>query len=136
LDEFDEVSEVKGSDVMPARSSTQRQHATNTCIISFANLDFVSFMPIGCVVTLTYHHHLLGYTLLPLGISAVLIALYWFFGKGTRSAAKEDIQTTLFSSFLTFTFFILPTTSTKVLNTFNCVIFDGDYGRFLKGDYR
>ena len=44
--------------------------------VAFANLDFVSLTPMGCVVPITYHHQLLGYTLLPL-VAMGLISLPW-----------------------------------------------------------
>ena len=69
--------------------------------LSFTNFDFVSLVPVGCMVTVTYHYYLVGYTVGSLGVGGVLSIGYWVCGKGTRSARKEDLQGIFFSSFLT-----------------------------------
>ena len=69
--------------------------------LSFTNLDFVSLVPVGCMVTVTYHYYLVGYTVGSLGVGGVLLVCYWVCGKGTKSVMKEDLQGIFFSSFLT-----------------------------------
>jgi hypothetical protein len=44
--------------------------------MSFANLDFISVTPMGCLFSTSYHHQLLTYTILPLVACAALLGLY------------------------------------------------------------
>ena len=37
------------------------------------NLNFVSLMPLGCIVQSDFHHQMVGYTLFPLVIGGVMI---------------------------------------------------------------
>ena len=101
--------------------------------VAFANLDFVSLTPMGCVVPITYHHQLLGYTLLPLVTFAALLALYKVLSARANRGGNNEFRDQVFNSFLLLTFLVLPTTSTKILNTFACDEFD-DGKRWLKGD--
>ena len=101
--------------------------------VAFANLDFVSLTPMGCVVPITYHHQLLGYTLLPLVAFAALLALYKVLSARASRGGSNESRDQVFNTFLVLTFFVLPTTSTKILNTFACDEFD-DGTRWLKGD--
>lgn len=97
-------------------------------VFSFANFDFLSLAPLGCAVPISYHLILLCYTLGPLLVSVFLVTLYKILSLKKYSSAdqkKNDFKNTVFYSFLLFTFFILPTVSMKVLNTFNCDHFDG-----------
>ncbi|GMI40527.1 hypothetical protein TeGR_g4099, partial [Tetraparma gracilis] len=102
-------------------------------VFAFANLDFVSLTPMGCVVPITYHHQLLGYTLLPLVAFAALLALYKVLSARANRGGSNETRDQVFNSFLLLTFLVLPTTSTKILNTFACDEFD-DGKRWLKGD--
>jgi hypothetical protein len=92
-------------------------------VFSFASIDFISLAPMGCVFPTSYHNILLGYTMAPIFVSACLLALYKILSH--EKYAKSDIRNTIFNLFLIFTYLILPTTSTKVLNTFNCDHLDG-----------
>ena len=87
----------------------------------------------GCVVPITYHHQLLGYTILPLVAFAALLALYRVLSARANRGGNNDFRDQVFNSFLLLTFLVLPTTSTKILNTFACDEFD-DGTRWLKGD--
>jgi len=98
---------------------------------SFANLDFVSLTPMGCVIPITYHDQLLGYTLLPLVAFASMFGVYVYLGK--RDHARHELRDAVFNSLLLLTFLVLPTTSTKILNMFACDELD-DGSRVLKGD--
>ena len=101
--------------------------------VAFANLDFVSLTPMGCVVPITYHHQLLGYTILPLVAFTALLALYKVLSARASRGGSNESRDQVFNTFLVLTFFVLPTTSTKILNTFACDEFD-DGTRWLKGD--
>ena len=93
----------------------------------------MSLTPLGCVVPITYHHQLLGYTLLPLFTFAALLALYRTLSSRAALGGSHEARDQVFNSFLLLTFLVLPTTSTKILNTFACDEFD-DGTRWLKGD--
>jgi hypothetical protein len=54
-------------------------------------------------------------------------------GLRRSSTASNEFRDQVFNSFLLLTFLVLPTTSTKILNTFACDEFD-DGTRNLKGD--
>jgi hypothetical protein len=103
-------------------------------VFSFANLDFVSVTPMGCVMPITYHHQLLGYTLLPLIGFGLLLGLYKFLSVGAKGNPRGNkFRDQVFNAFLLLTFLVLPTTSTKILNTFACDGLD-DGTRVLRGD--
>ena len=80
---------------------------------------------------ITYHDQLLGYTIVPLVVFALLLALYKYLGKVDK--IKHEFRYQVFNSFLLLTFLVLPTTSTKILNTFSCDWLD-DGTRVLKSD--
>ncbi|GMI58414.1 hypothetical protein TeGR_g1540 [Tetraparma gracilis] len=101
--------------------------------MSFANLDFISVTPMGCLFSTSYHHQLLTYTILPLVACAALLGLYKMLGLRRSSTTPNELADQVFNSFLLLTFLVLPTTSTKILNTFACDEFD-DGSRLLKGD--
>ena len=81
------------------------------------------------------HILLLGYTAVPLLIFGVLIGIFKYFSqrKYRLDKTKRDVRDVSFNIFLLLTFLILPTTSTKILNTFNCDKLD-DGRRVLKAD--
>jgi hypothetical protein len=54
-------------------------------------------------------------------------------GLRRSSTTPNELADQVFNSFLLLTFLVLPTTSTKILNTFACDEFD-DGSRYLKGD--
>jgi len=95
-------------------------------VFSFANLDFISMTPIGCVVPVTYHSQLLVYTLVPLAMFAVLLGLYM----RNKTRAVRDA---FFNVFLLLSFVVLPTIATKAMNAFDCDELDTGR-RVLKGD--
>ncbi|GMI31435.1 hypothetical protein TeGR_g2949 [Tetraparma gracilis] len=101
--------------------------------MSFANLDFISVTPMGCLFSTSYHHQLLTYTVLPLVAFAALLGLYKMLGRRSSTTSNNELRDQVFNSFLLLTFLVLPTTSTKILNTFACYEFD-DGSRQLKGD--
>ena len=105
---------------------TKFKNAVSTVV----NLDFISFMPIGCMTETNFHHSLVGYTLGPLLVFALMLAVY-----GSNKNKNPALANRVFSYFLALTFLVLPSVSIKIFSTFACRIFDGDYGRFLKVDY-
>jgi hypothetical protein len=42
-----------------------------------ANIDFIPFLPIGCIATTDFHSSLVGYTLGPMLAFALMLGLYW-----------------------------------------------------------
>ena len=100
-------------------------------VFSFANLDFVSLTPMGCVVPISYHDQLLDYALLPLIAFAMMLVLYKYLG--IKNKGQKASRDAVFNSFLLLTFLVRPTTSTKILNTFACDELN-DGRRALKGD--
>ena len=92
--------------------------------------DFVSFMPLGCMTDTNFHTSLVGYTIGPLLVFALLLVSY----RATKST-RPELSNRIFSYFLTLTFLILPSVSIKIFSTFACRTFDNDYGSFLKADY-
>ena len=104
--------------------------AVTNAISTLVNVDFVSFMPIGCLTETNFHHSLVGYTIGPLLIFALMLLAYH------KSKGNDDrLANTIFGYFLALTFLILPSVSIKIFSTFACRNFDGDYGSFLKVDY-
>ncbi|GMI22709.1 hypothetical protein TeGR_g13157 [Tetraparma gracilis] len=99
-------------------------------ISTVANLDFVAYMPVGCVAATNFHSSLVGYTLGPLVAFAAMLLLYW-----AKKGSKPEFANRLFSYFLALTFLLLPSVSIKIFSTFACRIFDDGYGSFLKVDY-
>ena len=91
--------------------------------MSFANLDFFSLSPVGCIFSTSYHSQLLMYTILPLLAFAALLVFRWTLK--SRGAGSQAFRDDAFYAFLTLTYLILPTTSTKILNTFACDQLDG-----------
>ena len=81
-------------------------------VSSVVNLDFVSFMPLGCISETSFHHSLVGYTLGPLLILALMIVGYL----STRER-NPVFANHIFSYFLALTFLILPSVSIKIFST-------------------
>ena len=104
-------------------------------IYAIANLDFLNLAPIGCIVPTSFYISLMGYTIVPLVIVGFLAALSKLLGsqRYANDKAKMEFQSFVFNSMLLFTFFVLPSTSTKVMNAFNCDYMDGG-DEFLKLD--
>jgi hypothetical protein len=109
-----------------------------TKVFSLASLDFVSVVPIGCVFPSNYHNRLLFFTVGPIIIFIGLLIMYTRMKVGGEKLREG--RNRVFNAFLIITFFILPSTSTKILNTFYCDEMDdvegvaGDGGSFLKAD--
>jgi hypothetical protein len=106
-------------------------------VISFLSgvfsLDFLSFMPIGCIFSSTHYTLLLSYTLAPLSVSAFLIS--WYFRLRERTDGKSVTRRNkLFELFLALTFLLLPSVSVRIFTTFACQDFD-DWSSFLKADF-
>ncbi|GMH79018.1 hypothetical protein TrST_g1172 [Triparma strigata] len=100
-------------------------------VSSIVNLEFLNMMPVGCVMTTNYHHTLLVYTAIPFVAGVAMIVAY----KMLRRKGRITASNTIFGWLLFMMFLILPSVSTKILNTFACRDFDGSYGSFLKVDY-
>jgi hypothetical protein len=97
------------------------------------SLDFISFLPLGCMFSNDFYSSLLAYTAFPLLLSAILIGYYVSLSKKT----DEDSVSTrnkVFELFLLMTFILLPSVSIKIFSTFACHDFD-DGSSFLKVDY-
>jgi hypothetical protein len=94
-----------------------------TQLLAASNLDFVSFLPLDCVVSMNHHGRLLMYTLGILSLDAALLLAF-------KAGGKQKVLTALFlvNSFL------LPQVSMTIFSTFPCTEFDGDYGRYLTAD--
>ena len=108
---------------------------------SIVNLNFVNLMPIGCIMPSNFHHQMMGYTLIPLAIAAIMISAYQIVKiMQRRSKETEDqrfysgISNEIFSLFLFMTFLILPTVSIQIFSTFACRELD-DGTSYLKVDY-
>ena len=98
---------------------------------SIVNLNFVSLMPLGCIMQSDFHHQMLGYTLGPLIIGGLMILAYKFL---KRKPSTVGLSNEIFALFLFMTFLILPTVSIQIFSTFACREFD-DGTRYLKVDY-
>ena len=97
------------------------------------SLDFISFLPLGCMAPTDFYSSLLAYTALPLVFSACLIGYYVSLSKKTDEKSVST-RNKIFETFLAITFVLLPSVSIKVLSTFACHDFD-DGSRYLKVDY-
>ena len=97
-----------------------------TQLLAASNLDFVSFLPLDCVVPMDHHARLLGYTLGILVLDAILLLAYKAAGKGKGGQV-------LMALFLVKSF-LLPQVSMVIFSTFPCTQFDGDYGTYLTAD--
>ena len=106
-------------------------------VISFLSgvfsLDFISFMPIGCIFPSSHYALLLSYTLVPLSFSTFLICRYFKLRKETDEKSIS-LRNKLFELFLAITFLLLPSISVKIFTTFACQDFD-DGTSFLLVDY-
>ncbi|GMI04648.1 hypothetical protein TrVE_jg1407 [Triparma verrucosa] len=95
-----------------------------TKILAAFNLDFVSFLPLGCVTNMDHHSRLLMYTL--------VVAVFDLFCIVVR---QKMLSRKAGQMLLTAVFFInsllLPQISMTIFDTFPCQKFDGDYGSFL-----
>ncbi|GMI56462.1 hypothetical protein TeGR_g6845, partial [Tetraparma gracilis] len=97
-----------------------------TQLLAASNLDFVSFLPLDCVVSMNHHARMLGYTLGILVLDAVLLLAYKAAGKGKGGQVLMALF--LVNSFL------LPQVSMVIFSTFPCTEFDDDYGTYLTAD--
>ena len=97
------------------------------------SLDFISFMPIGCIFSSTHYTLLLSYTLVPLSLSIFLVCWYNKLKKETDEKSIS-LRNKLFELFLALTFLLLPSVSVKIFTTFGCVDFDNGTS-FLKVDF-
>ncbi|GMI11382.1 hypothetical protein TrVE_jg4951 [Triparma verrucosa] len=99
---------------------------------SVVNLNFISLMPLGCIMPSDFHHQMVGYTVIPLVIGLIMIVAYAIL---KRYESTIPLSNEIFASFLFMTFLILPSVSIQIFSTFACRDFDGDYGSYLKVDY-
>ncbi|GMI11479.1 hypothetical protein TrLO_g5191 [Triparma laevis f. longispina] len=98
---------------------------------SIVNLNFVSLMPLGCIMQSDFHHQMIGYTLVPLIIGGLMILAYNFL---KRKPSTVGLSNEIFALFLFMTFLILPTVSIQIFSTFACRDFE-DGTSYLKVDY-
>ncbi|GMH72487.1 hypothetical protein TrLO_g15570 [Triparma laevis f. longispina] len=98
---------------------------------SVVNVEFLSMMPLGCVMNSDSHHTLLMYTLTPFFAGVGMLIAY----KVLKLKGKVEASNAVFGWFLFMTFFILPSVSMKIFSTFACREFDGGYGSFMRVDY-
>ncbi|GMI20483.1 hypothetical protein TeGR_g13545, partial [Tetraparma gracilis] len=109
-----------------------------TKVFSLASLDFVSVVPIGCILPSNYHNRLLFFTVGPILVFFGLLIPFTLMMIGGEKMREK--RNRIFNVFLIITFIILPSTSTKILNTFYCDEMDdvegvpGDGGWYLKAD--
>ena len=100
-------------------------------VVSFVgglvSLDFISFMPVGCLTSASFYNSLLVYTGLP-----IIIAL--FLGVWSLLVSRQKLKNAIFETFLAMTFLVLPSVSIKIFSTFSCHLFDDGTSR-LKVDY-
>jgi len=95
-------------------------------------MDFVSFLPMGCVVHSSHYDLLLAYTIVPLVLNAALVAAYF----GLKASNKRvALSNAVMSMLFLMNYLILPQVSMVVFKTFSCRQFDGDYGSYLIADY-
>jgi hypothetical protein len=98
-----------------------------TKFLAAFNLDFVSFLPLGCVSSMNHHSRLLMYTLV-VGVLDI----------GCLAVQRFVVSKQAGQSLLTAAFFVnsllLPQVSMAIFDTFPCRKFDGDYGTFLASD--
>ena len=107
--------------------------------MSFFRFDLLSLPATNCIsADLTYTTKLLTYTIAPLivlasfGIAPTITARFY-----KRDSVEKDlkVKAQAFYNVLFFLFFVYPTVSLTVLNTFNCQAIGSD-GAFIKVDYR
>ena len=102
-------------------------------VSGIVNVNVISLMPVGCLLSSNFHTTLLAYTLLPTIIGLAMVASYHLMKKSDN----QDVillSNKVFASFLLLTFLILPTVSTQIFSTFACTTFDESYGSYLKVD--
>ena len=99
---------------------------------SVVNLNFISLMPLGCIMKSDFHRQMVGYTAIPFIIGLVMIVAYAILKRNKRSI---PLSNEIFASFLFLTFLVLPSVSIQIFSTFACREFDGGYGSYLKVDY-
>jgi hypothetical protein len=120
------------------------------------NLQFIIFMPMGCISTTNFHSSLVGYTMFPLVLFAAMLLLYRAtkdhnpaFANRVFRCAKTTFELRLArvgrrtshpirppsprplarSYFLAITFLILPSVSIKIFSTWACVRSTRDINR-------
>ncbi|GMH92878.1 hypothetical protein TL16_g12477 [Triparma laevis f. inornata] len=108
--------------------------AVTNVLGGIVSLDFISFMPLGCIAPADFYSQLVAYTAIPVILSAMLIAYYIKLSNSPDPNAN-DLKVKVFQVFLTLTFIVLPSVSIKIFSTFACQRFDGDYGSYLKADF-
>ena len=103
---------------------------------SLLSFDVLSLMPIGCLTSSSnFHYNMLAYTFIPFAVGMLMVIAYNILIRG-RSDASKQLANKIFGAFLALSFVILPSVSIKIFSNFACHEFDGDYGSYLKMDYR
>jgi len=105
-------------------------------VFGLVQLDFFSFVPVGCVFPdANFYSTLLMSTLIPIGIVAVL----GLSGQLLHCAGKTAKGALCFNHIFTLLFLVYPSTSTKIFSTFQCYTIDDGQGnvlgRFLRTDF-
>ncbi|GMH50052.1 hypothetical protein TL16_g00680 [Triparma laevis f. inornata] len=91
---------------------------------SVVNLNFISLIPLGCIMPLDFHHQLVGYTAIPFIIGLIMIIAYSIL---KRNNATISLSNEIFAAFLFMTFLILPSVSIQIFSTFAYREFDSGY---------
>ena len=99
--------------------------------LSVFNFDFLSILPIDCVLPYNYISGLYVRTLVPLG-AVVLLVLS---GRWALRRGKEGLGYLLFNGGVVLTFLCYPAITRSVFRFFQRHQFDGTYGTFLSADY-
>ena len=80
-------------------------------------------LPFGSYVSNNHHDKLLLYTLLPLGLSCVLLTVYAVLRK-SKTEKLKNIADSAFGSFLSINSFLLPMLTTLIFSMFPCKLFE------------
>ncbi|GMH77788.1 hypothetical protein TrST_g13868 [Triparma strigata] len=106
-------------------------------ISSVANLNAIQLARIDCLVRTNFYTKLLVQTIVPLGVSA-LILLCYLLAKFSKRFSRESLSRladTSWSAFLTLTYIVFASVSTTVFDTFNCGQFGDDPHLWLARDH-
>ena len=92
------------------------------------NLNVMSLIPLGCLHAGTnYYSTLVLMTAGPIGVVSMLMVAHYFMA--------EEGNTSFVSASLSLMFFVLPSSSSAILQTFKCAAFNDISTRYLESDY-
>ena len=66
---------------------------------SIVNLNFVSLMPLGCIMQSDFHHQMVGYTLIPLVLGVIMILAYNFLKHKPSTVGLSNAHLCVLQSF-------------------------------------